>query len=126
MRQNIFHRHNVLIFGLYSLLVIFLSFFNPYDLPALMLLLPFLLFFAASFLLLRRVLIFVARKLQLETNASKLTRIAFVCSGAPTFLVLLQSIGQVGPYDIVVTGVLFFAADLFLARSKFRLFKSAR
>lgn len=94
--------------------------------PAPMLFVPFVLFFGASFLLVYRAGLFLAHKFRLDFKAPQAARLAVFAAGLPTFLVLLQSIGQVSGYDIAISFVLFGALDFYLARSRFGLFRSRR
>lgn len=126
MLRTIFRGHTVTISLLYGSLVIFLVLFNPYGLPAPLLFVPFLLFFAASFLTVYRSVGFVAKKLRLNIKATQVSRIAIFTAGLPTFLVLLQSVGQVKGYDVIISLVLFFAVDFYLSRSRFAMFRTER
>lgn len=124
MKYKTKRHHLGIIATSYGLLAIFLTVFDPYSLPVLLLLVPFALFFTGTFFLIYRTLLYLVRKLQSPLAPARCARIAFVVSGIPTFLILLQSIGQVGAYDIIVTCVLFCAADFYLARSKLGVFKA--
>ena len=123
MFKKLFSGHVATIVFLYVVLLLFLGFLNPYNLPAPLLLVPFILFFAATALLLYRLIGFINKKLGLSLSKGRAARLGIMCSGLPTFLVLLQSIGQVGGYDIIVSVVLFVAIDFYLARSRFGLFR---
>jgi len=103
---------------LYGLLALMLTTTNPYQIAPFFLFVPFVLFFVATLLLLYRSIIFAARALRLELPAAVAFRISFLFSGLPTFLLLLQSIGKVGAYDILVTIILFAALDFYVARQK--------
>lgn len=110
-----------LVFG--TLLVCCLLFLDPRSLPAPFLFVPFGLFFCASFLLLRELLSFASQKLHAKLSSSRVARIAFAFSGLPTFLLLIQSVGQVRGYDIIISLILFGAIDFYLARSPFAAFR---
>ena len=122
MFKKIFQGHIVTIVVLYFLLAVFLLFFDPYKLPAPLLFLPFIFFFAATALFLYRAIQFGARKLHLKLSKGLAARLSLAISGWPTFIVLLQSVGQVGVYDIIISIILFVSIDFYLARSRIAIF----
>lgn len=124
MLKKIASGHLVTIVFLYVLLIACLLLLNPYDMPAFLLFAPFVLFFSATFLSLYRIFAFVARRTGGKFQKTHAARTAFVFAGLPTFLVLLQSIGQVGAYDILISIILFAGIDFYLARSKFQIFNT--
>lgn len=126
MIQNIFRGNIVTIIVLYVCLGCFLVFSSPYNLPAPMLFLPFLLFFVATFLLVYKIGLLLARRSHLGLKPHHVARAGVFVAGLPTVLVLLQSIGQVSGYDVVISLVLFSALDFYLSRSRFGLFRSRR
>jgi hypothetical protein len=126
MLSTIFRGHITTILLLYGLLAIFLTFFNPYSLPAPFLFVPFVLFFGASFLTIYRFASFLSKKLRVNAKQSQISRVAILAAGLPTFLVLLQSVGQVTGYDVIISLVLFFAIDFYLSRSRLALFRAER
>lgn len=122
MLARIFKGNATTIIILYALLICLLVFTDPYNLPTPLLFLPFILFFIATTLLVYRLIGYIAKKLRLTLPPTSIARTSFVLSGLPTFLVLLQSIGQVGLYDIIISIILFAALDFYLARSKITIF----
>ncbi len=119
------HRRKRIALGLaLALVLVFcLLFLDPRSLPAPLLFVPFGLFFCASFLLLRELLSFASQKLHAKLSSSRVARISFALSGLPTFLLLIQSVGQVRGYDIIISVILFAAIDFYLARSPFAAFR---
>lgn len=124
MLKKIISGHLVTIAVLYALLIACLLLLDPYDMPAFLLFAPFVLFFAATFLSLYRIFGFFARKTGGKFRKTHAARTAFLLAGLPTFLVLLQSVGQVGAYDILISIILFGGIDFYLARSKFQIFNT--
>jgi len=108
MKKNIIKLAGVVLI----LFILFLT-TDPQKLPSVMLILPFiifflLIFFAAKWVLLRRI-----------TNPRKATRVAILSAALPTLLFVLLSLGQLTVKDVATTAVLFILSYFYISRNSF-------
>lgn len=94
------------------LLILFLT-TDPQKLPSIMLIVPFiifflLIFFAAKWVLLRRI-----------ANPKKAARVAILSAALPTLLFVLLSLGQLTVKDVATTAILFILSYFYISRNSF-------
>lgn len=92
--------HTKLVFGLFSVDLLFFSLTDPLQVPSVLLIVAFLLF-AVTFYLVTRQLFRLAHAYGVPVGA-KATRLAGIITGVIGVLVALQSMGQLSARDIWV------------------------
>jgi hypothetical protein len=104
---------------MYAAGILFLLFTNPKSMPSLFLIVPFILFFIANYLLVVVLLGLFDGDIPSERKKSSKTHprlVAALISGFPTLLFILQSIGQLTARDTITTLVIFLLAYFYVAR----------
>ncbi len=84
---------------------------NPQSLPSVLLIVPFVLLFLIAFLL----LLFVGLRRGLARGRAG--RVAAFSAALPVFILVLQSLGQLTPRDVLTILFLFGIAYLYMARA---------
>lgn len=99
------------------MVIAFLVFTNPQNLPLILLILPLLLFFVALFLTVRSILAHLDGGIN-RANARYRTVLAATISAFPVMCLLLQSIGQFSARDFVTISILFGILIFYINRMK--------
>ncbi len=95
-----------------AILVLFVT-TDPRELPSLVLIVPFVIFFLLIF--------YVTKWLALHraSISSRASRLAILCASLPTLLIVLLSLGQLTFKDVATTSILFAFSYFYIARNAF-------
>lgn len=103
-------------------LAVFMMTTHPVQVPALMLIVPFLLLFVIIYY----VALEIVRYLQPDSDAEKGTSVVYrprlfaaLVAGFPVLLLVLQSIMELNRWDVIIASAIFLLAYVFVARGLF-------
>ena len=105
---------------LYLVLALFLMLTNPRSTMSVILIIPFVLLFIANFLVVIPILRkFNSRKVNVNTSmlSNRTRQTSVLIAGFPVILLILQSIGQLTPKDIITSLVIFILIYFYIIRT---------
>jgi|ERR1035437_274837 hypothetical protein len=105
---------------LYLVLALFLMLTNPRSTMSVILIIPFVLLFIANFLVVIPILRkFNSRKVNVNTSmlSNRTRQTSVLIAGFPVILLILQSIGQLTPKDIITSLIIFILIYFYIIRT---------